>query len=388
MKQLVLVGAGHAHAQILNAWRRDPVSGVALTLVSPDAVAPYSGMVPGWLAGHYRFDEIGIDFAALCTAAGCRWIAAGVNAVDPARQQVALTTGGMLNYDLLSLNIGATLAPPPAGPGTLLALRPLTQLRAAWEGALARLATIDRRGPLTVTAVGGGAAGVESLLAAMARLRALRPTNTIRGRLVTRGELLPGFARQARAAAAAALDAADVQVQTDATWPDQQANLGEPTSSDLTLWATGAVPQGWQRDPQRRGGIAADAAGFIRIDRHLRSISHAQVFAVGDCAAWETPLPKSGVYAVRMGPVLLHNLRAALQGRTLARYAPQARSLALLATGDRRAIASYGPLAGRSSMGWRWKDWIDRRFVARFRIGATRPDLNTVSKQPVKESKS
>lgn len=347
MRHLLLVGAGHAHAQVLRAWRRDPMPGVALTLVSPEAFAPYSGMVPGWLAGHYRFDEIGIDFAALCAAAGCRWIAAGIIALDPVRRRIALSTGALLSYDLLSLNVGSTLAPPPCAEGPVLSLRPLSRLRDDWERALARLAAIDRRGPLSVTAVGGGAAGFESLLAVMTRLRALRATNTVRGRLVTRGELLPGFAPAARAAAAAALRSAGAELRTGV---DGSVDPSEP--ADLTLWATGAVPQDWQRDPQRRGDIATDADGFVRIDRQLRSVSHPQVFAVGDCAAWESPLPKSGVYAVRMGPVLLHNLRATLQGRPLADYAPQQRSLALLATGDRRAIASYGPLAAWNQLAW------------------------------------
>ena len=130
---------------------------------------------------------------------------------------------------------------------------------------------------------------------------------------------------------------------------------------------------------------------FIRVDAQLRSVSHPQVFAVGDCAHWsgDAPaagttgaraddgagLPKAGVYAVRMGPVLARNLRAALGQGAPVDYRPQRRFLALLATADRQAIAAWngwsaqGPRLGRWL--WRWKDRIDRGFLRRFeRTGA------------------
>jgi NADH dehydrogenase FAD-containing subunit len=231
MKQLVLIGAGHAHAQVLLGWARAPLPGVALTVVSPQALAPYSGMVPGWLAGVYRFDQIVIDFQGLARAAGARWVAAGV--------EIKLGLAGD----------AATLA-------------------------------------------GAG----------------------------------------------------------------------------LVLWATGAQAHDWQRDAARRGGLAASDDGFIDIDETLRSRSHPTVFAVGDGAHWARgpALPKAGVYAVRQGPVLLHNLRAALSGGTLQAYEPQRRFLALLATADGSAIATRGPFGAHGRWAWWWKDRIDRGFIGRF----------------------
>jgi len=362
-QHLVLAGAGHAHALVLRDLARAPLAGVEVTVVSPQALAPYSGMVPGWLAGHYAFDDIVVDFPRLCAAAGARWIEGELGALDPARRRLRLAAGDELGYDLLSLNVGSTLRPPPTSQALMLPLRPLAALRARYEALLARLAGDGGGGPLVVTAVGGGAAGFEALLAVLARLRAMlqRP---VQGAWISRGaELLPGISAPARRAALRALQRAGVTVRPGSTWC-----AASDTGSAVVLWATGAEAQDWQRDPARRGALAVDAEGFVRIDAHLRSLSHPQVHAVGDCASWAGPaLPKAGVYAVRMGPVLANNLRAALGAPAVSvqAYRPQRRFLALLATGDGRAIASRAPFGAEGRWVWRWKDRIDRRFLAR-----------------------
>ncbi|HZH07454.1 MAG TPA: FAD-dependent oxidoreductase [Lautropia sp.] len=362
LRRLLLVGAGHAHVQVLSDWSRKPVAGTELVLVSPGVAAPYSGMVPGWLTGSYRFDEICIDIAGLAAAAGARLVVDEVDAVDAGRRQVRLASGRALDYDLLSLNVGSTLHPPAAHGAFVLPLRPLGRLHAAWESLLVGLQQVEDDRPLTVTAVGGGAAGFEALLAVLSRLRSVRPGRRLHGRLVSQAPtLLPGLAPGAVRAAGRALARAGVTTQLGTPWCE--AIAGE---SDLLLWATGAEAHDWQSDPSRRGGLATGDRGFIRIDSQLRSVSHPDVFAAGDCTEWHVPLPKSGVYAVRMGPVLAHNLRAALQGGTPATYRPQHRFLALLATGDGRAIGSRGHWSAEGRWLWHWKDHIDRRFVRRF----------------------
>ncbi len=362
LKRLLLLGAGHAHAQVLRRWIDAPLPGVELSIVSPSALAPYSGMVPGWLAGVYRYAEICIDFQALAAAAGAHWVQDEVGTLDPRLLRVTLAGGGWLQGDVLSLNLGSTLRPPAGLAARVLPLRPLSRLQAAWQGLLEDIDNDPAQLPRRVTAVGGGAAGVECVLAVLATLRRLHPGRAIEGRLFSRSaELLPGLAPGARRAAAAALAAAGVACRLGA-----DAVVEDCGADELLLWAAGAQAHAWQAGC----GLAVSRAGFFCVDPQLRSISHPQVFAVGDCAEWAPPLPKAGVYAVRMGPVLDHNLRAALQGRAWHAYAPQSRYLALLATADGRAIAARGawsaagPVLGRWA--WRWKDRIDRRFVSRF----------------------
>ena len=361
MKRLLLIGAGHAHAQVLKDWIAAPLPGTELVLVSPSTRAPYSGMVPGWLAGAYRFDDICIDFEVLAAAAGARLVIDELAALDADRRNVRLASGTQLDYDVLSLNVGSTLSPPtPLGGSRVLPLRPLGRLRQAWESLLDELVARPADRALTVTAVGGGAAGVEALLAILARLRSLQPLRPIDAALITRGAaLLPGLAPAAARAAQSALADAGVAVQLgsaydDATWQ----------ASDLLLWAAGAEAHAWQREC----GLAVSPRGFICIDEQLRSLSHPQVHAVGDCAEWAQPLPKAGVYAVRMGPLLSRNLRAAVGVGVPLEYLPQRRVLALLATADGRAIASWGRWSARGRWVWRWKDRIDRAFLQRFAV--------------------
>jgi pyridine nucleotide-disulfide oxidoreductase family protein len=365
MKRLILAGAGHAHAQVLLDWVREPLPGVELVVVSPHALAPYSGMVPGWLAGRYRLEETVIDFAALCAAARCRFVQAELQALEPDRRQLSLSDGGTLAYDLLSLNVGSTLRPPESAGGRVLAMRPLSELPSAYDAVLADWQREASTTPWTVVAVGGGPAGVEALLAVLARLRQLRPDRRVHGSLVTRDtQLLPTLSSGARRAAARALAHAGVTVQLGSTWCAAMAR-----GSQLVLWATGAQAHDWQRDPARRGRLAVSEGGFVRVDAHLQSVSHPQVFAAGDCAHWERDggsLPKAGVVAVRMAPVLSHNLRAVLSGRGhLMPYRPQRQFLVLMATGDGRAVASRGPFSAAGTWAWRWKDHIDRRFIRR-----------------------
>ena len=389
LKRLLLAGAGHAHVQVLKDWSRKPLAGTELLLVSPGMLAPYSGMVPGWLAGAYRFDEICIDVARLTSAAGARLLIDEVAAIDADTRQVRLASGKKLDYDLLSIDIGSTLQPPAvAGDDALvLSLRPLAALHDRWESLLARLQVVADDRPLNVTAVGGGAAGFESLLAVLSRLRSLRPGRKLHGRLVSQAtSLLPGFAPGAVRAAGDALARADVAVHLGTEWRDDTGRYGHAErgadterrtergdadrgGNDLLLWAVGAKAHDWQQDPSRRGGLAVNEQGFIRVDPRLQSVSHRDVFAAGDCIDWPAPLPKAGVYAVRMGPVLGRNLRAALEGRGLTTYRPQHRFLALLATGDGRAIGSRGRWSAEGRWLWHWKDHIDRGFVRRFSLG-------------------
>ena len=364
MRRLMLVGAGHAHALLLNRLIRQPLPGVDVVVVSPQAMAPYSGMVPGWLAGHYRFDDIVIDFPALAARAGASWRQGELHLLDPDQHKVVLTDGSVMSYDIVSLNVGSTLRPPPSEHATVLPLRPLADLRAGFEPLVQHWQTERSDAPCVLAAVGAGAAGFESLLAVVQRFRRMRPDRIVRGELITSGpEILPAMAGGARAAALRALASAGISVSLDASWSSRVDQ-----ESDIVLWATGAQAHDWQCDARRRGSLSVDSAGFVRIDERLISVSHSTVFAVGDCASWGShPLPKAGVHAVRMGPVLAANIRVALGGAgEFVRHQPQKHVLALLATGDGQAIASRGNLAAEGSWVWRWKDLIDRRFVRQF----------------------
>lgn len=366
MTRLLLVGAGHAHLSVIQSLRADPPPGVEVMLLTPYPRQVYSGMLPGWIAGHYTLDECVIPLAPLLAGGRINVVAAHLAALDLAQREALTDRGHRIGFDLVSIDTGP-VADLDALPGLrqfALPVRPIERFIAQWQQWQAVFAAAQKSGePATFTVIGGGAGGVELALAAAHRAQAAVP---MRVQLVTgRGGPLPGFPPRVVAMARSALRSLRV-IEDDVALLGPDTVLlaeGGELQSDATLAVLGAAAAAWPRE----AGLAVDERGFIEVDATLRSTSHPFLFAAGDCATMVgQPRPKSGVYAVRAGPPLTRNLRAALAGRAPAPYVPQARALYLLSTGRRHAIASWGGLALQGEWVWRWKDRIDRRFMARF----------------------
>ena len=114
-------------------------------------------------------------------------------------------------------------------------------------------------------------------------------------------------------------------------------------------------------------GLSLDSQGFIRIAPTLLAKGRDDVFAAGDVISFAArELPKSGVYAVRAGPILADNIRRSLTGRALRPFRPQRKAMYLVSTGDAYAVGTRNGLVFKGAWVWRWKDWIDRRFMRRF----------------------
>lgn len=368
MKRLVLAGGGHAHVEVLRRFAAGPPPDVELVLVSPHPHTPYSGMLPGLVAGRYAWADAHIDLDALAAAARARFLPTTVAALDAAARTIHLADGRVVGYDVLSLDTGSV---PPRGvirgaDAFGVAVKPVDRFLAAWSDVLAESPARTRR----IAVVGGGAGGVEIALAMDARLRRLgRGVNVM---LVTGPDgLLPGHAAGARTRVEAACFRRGLQLLRGARVVACEADGlvladGAHVVADWIVWTTGAAAPPWIA----ASGLATDAQGFVAVDACLRSTSHPAVFAAGDVASMVgAPRPKSGVQAVRQGPPLAENLRRALAGQSLRSYAPKSRTLALLATGDGRAIASWGRVAAGGRWVWRWKDRIDRRFMRRYGVG-------------------
>ncbi len=368
MKRLVLIGAGHAHALVLAELARKERKDLDIVLVSPHAMAPYSGMIPGWLAGHYRWEECCVDFDRLCRSAGASIRIDSVVALNPERQELQLQNGEVLGFDWLSLNVGSTLMPPASDGTMVMPMRPLGELRWRWEGLRRKVAALEPGMDFRVLAVGGGAAGVETMLSVNHALRQLAPKISFRFVLATDGQdILPGMALGAatRMRQHFVREGIEIVGHFRATQLLQGSVLdeaGKSISANAVLWATGAQAYPWIRE----SGISVDADGFVRVDASLRAGSHRRIFAAGDCASLTPPLPKAGVFSVRMGPILAHNLLADIDGQALQPYIPQRKHLALLGTGGENAVAAWGAYAWQGKWVWRWKQALDRRFVARF----------------------
>jgi pyridine nucleotide-disulfide oxidoreductase family protein len=366
MTRLLLAGGGHSHIFVLRELARRRPPELDVVLVTPHERQLYSGMLPGWIAGHYALDELAIPLEPLVRAAGARLVRDEIAAIDPETRQATTLSGASISFDLASLATGAAvdLAALPGASEHALAVRPLESFVARWQLLAPQLAARDQP---RITVIGAGAGGIEIALAIAYRLSRTRAACHPHLQLIGLGPPLPGHGAGVRRRVERALLAADVTVN------DAEVLRVEPSGvrlrdrilpSDLTLVVTGAAPPAWVAASR----LATDARGFVAVAAGLRSISHPWVFAAGDVASMAgAPRPKSGVYAVRAGPPQARNQIAAANGAAVTDYAPQRMALYLLATGPKYAIASWGPIAAEGRWVWRWKDRIDRGFIAQFR---------------------
>jgi len=374
VRDIVLVGGGHSHVGVLRMFAMQPLAGVRLTVVCTDTDTPYSGMLPGYIAGHYDFEAVHIDLRRLAEFAGARYFRDEVVGIDRSARKVLCRTRPPLPYDLLSINIGSTpqLSRVTGASEHALPVKPIRRFNERWLALLARVRA--HAGATTIAVVGAGAGGVELTLAMQYRLRgelaALgRDPDALHFHLFSAAaNILPTHNAAVRGAFERVLAERRVAIHRGAEVVEVavgrlQARNGETLAADEIIWVTQAGGAPWLRD----SGLALDGEGFIRVRDTLQSESDPLIFAAGDCAALiDQPLEKAGVFAVRMGKPLAINLRRALLCQPLRGYHPQRRWLALISTGDRHAVASRGRFFARGDWVWRWKDWIDRRFMRRF----------------------
>ena len=362
-QDLVLVGGGHAHALVLRKLAMARPAGLRVTLISSAAFTPYSGMLPGLLAGHYAFEDTHIDLLRLCQWAGVRFLDDTVNGLDPQARRLSCKKRGALGYELLSIDIGCE-PELDSVPGAREYATPVKPVAGLWRRWAALAADPPRRGR-RIAVVGGGAGSVELALAMAHRLREHPPQISL---YCGAAQILPGYSRAARRVVTRQLAALGVALYRDHRVAEVSTGTlhfgqGQRRGFDTLIWATGASAAPWIKD----SGLPVDARGFMTTHDTLQSTGFANVFGAGDIATQcRHPRPKAGVYAVRQGPVLAANLLACAAGRRLREHRPQRRFLSLLALGAKRAVAERGGLSAQGAWVWRWKDRIDRRFMRQF----------------------
>jgi len=374
VKDLILIGGGHSHVSVLRKFGMKPLPGVRLTMICRDVHTPYSGMLPGLLAGHYDFDETHIDLGPLSQFAKARFYHDEVVGLDLAGKRILCANRPPVPYDLLSINIGSAPATQliPGATENTMPVKPIAQFYAHWESMLKRL--LERDSPARIGVIGGGAGGVELILALRYRLQHElesrgRTFDHLSFHLVTNMEnVLHTHNSRVSEIFRGELITRGVQLHTSHAVVNVEPNAvhcanGTVLAFDEILWVTSAGAAEWLG----KSGLDVDERGFVAVDDTLQSTSHPDVFAAGDIASVvKHPRPKSGVFAVRQGPPLARNLRRALQSKSLRPYKPQRNFLGLISTGNQYAVASYGKFAMEGRQLWRWKDWIDRRFMRKY----------------------
>jgi len=361
---IVLLGAGHAHVEVLRRFAMRPEPGVRLTLIGREPETPYTGMLPGLIRSDYTHHEAHIDLAPLSALANARLILAEATGFDPDARSVAVSGRPDIPFDLLSIDVGG-MPVVPAGAG--VAVKPI-------GGFLERLHRLEANLPAgaRIAVVGGGPGGVELALAL-----AVRFAGQLRLVLVSATpEPLATAPALARRAVRKALVRAGVELicgVTASALDGDRLLLSDGSYIEVAtaLWATGVEGPAFLA----LSGIACDRTGCVRVTSDLCSVSHRHIFAAGDCAAIEgDPRPKAGVWAVRAGAPLADNLRRAATGRAPRPWKPQRDALAILGLGHGRAVAWRNGIAVQGRTVWWLKDRIDRRWMRMYNEMRMVPD--------------
>jgi selenide, water dikinase len=374
LRDIVLIGGGHSHVGVLKSFGMNPIPGVRLTLICTDLHTPYSGMLPGYVAGHYGFDEVHIDLLRLAQFAGARVYRDEVIGIDRAGQKVLCKSRPPVPYDQLSINIGSTpqLHGVPGANEHAVAVKPIRNFNDRWLSLLERVKT--HQGKMNIAVVGAGAGGVELLLAMQHRLRnelvALKrnPDELTFNLLTSSATILPTHNAGVRSRFETVLSARGVKVHANAEVTKVEAGRlytasGLQLEADEIIWVTRAGGAAWLKQT----GLQLDKEGFIEVKDTLQTVTDPLIYAAGDIASMVNfKLEKAGVFAVRMGKPLTENLRRSVAGTALQAYSPQTTWLALISTGDKYAVASRGWLGFAGAWIWQWKDWIDQRFMRKF----------------------
>ena len=317
IKDLVLIGGGHSHVEVLKKFGMNPVPGLQITLITRDVHTPYSGMLPGYIAGHYTYDESHIDLHLLARFAGARLIHASATFLKPEDKQVVCGDRPPINYDVLSINTGSTPShiEVPGSKQHALAVKPINQFLLGWDALMQRV--LEREGDFSVAVVGAGAGGVEVALATQFHLQQLLRKHSLTieklvfNLVVGNGSILSTHNASVQQRFLRVLSERKVTLHKGSKAKRVSENSieldnGEIFHADAIIWATHASAPVWYKE----SGLAVDERGFIEINDSLQSTSHKDVFAAGDIASVTNyPRPKSGVFAVRQGPPLYKNIR-------------------------------------------------------------------------------
>lgn len=375
MKDLVIVGGGHAHAEVMRRFGRRPPAGARMIFINPGRYLTYAPMFAGYVAGLYRFDQVHIDIAALAKRAGADVILGSLESIDLAGRRLEVSGHAPVSFDVLSLNVGAfpRFSDIPGVPDHVLPIRPFQRFLAGWTDV--RLRALASKGKFVIVVVGAGVGGVELILAMQQRLRqdllarGDHPSR-LEFTLVTNEQTvlteLPVAARQRlinllRERGVRMLTKHSV---TEVRRGSVLASHHPEVTGDVIVWAASLEGPAWAQS----SGLETDARGFIRVGPDLQSVSHLGIFAAGDLVSLPQQRDRSVVCSLAQGQALARNLRAAIQERTPYHYRVRAKRLYRISTGDRSAVAVLGDRAFQGRWVWWTKDWADRSSTRRYRV--------------------
>jgi NADH dehydrogenase FAD-containing subunit len=365
-KHLVIVGGGHAHMTVLLRLGDFIDKGHRVTVISPDPYHYYSGMGPGMLSGIYDPRQIRFHIRKMSEERGATFIEDRAVAIDPENRSIALGTGGAVDYDVASFNIGSgiPLDPSDTPSGRVIPVKPILNLYRARRDILKELEQRDLR----ISVVGGGPAGVE-MAANLWRLARDMPQKA-EITLVGGGRILGKFPEKVRGLALHSLERRAIRVLESTRGRTASGGKillsdGNSLDYDFLFVAVGVKPSAIFSD----SGLPTGDDGGLLVDSFLRCTAYPELFGGGDCISLSgNPLAKVGVYAVRQNPILLRNLMAALEGGELQPFRPGGAYLLVMNMGDGTGIFWKKEHVWDGRPAFLLKDFVDRRFMRKFQV--------------------
>lgn len=368
MRNLVLIGGGHAHLLTIENIPRFVERGIAVTVIAPSPLHYYSGMGPGMLGGDYLPEEIRFATREAVERGGGLFIEDRVVGIDGAHRRIVLQSELSFAYDVLSCNCGSQVAGKilTQEAETIFTVKPIERLVALRD----RILTLGQSRNLHVAVIGGGpsAAEVAGNILWLAESGSL---GNVRVSVLCRGVFMPRAVERVRGLCRSMLTRRGVQIFEGVAVAEVQVDGvrtkdGRFFAADLLCLATGIQPSPLFAD----SGLATGADGGLPVNRFLQSSQYPEIFGGGDCISFSpSPLDKVGVYAVRQNPVLFANLLAACGGGRLQPFDPGGGYLQVLNLGWRRGVLEKGSLVFGGRLAFLIKDLIDRRFMRRFHGG-------------------
>ncbi|MFC7063654.1 FAD-dependent oxidoreductase [Halobacillus seohaensis] len=357
--RLILVGAGHAHLEVIRLNSVMPLGNIEIYLISPSDYQYYSGMFSGYTEGLYDEDDIRINLRELTNKCGVNFIKKSASRVFPERKKLFCEDGAVYPFDLISFDLGSKSIPPEFVHSQVCSVKPNFQFVEQIN---------EIRESSTPLVVGGGAAGCELALS----IQAYKNNREIKGdvRIVTADKVLSSSSNKTSGKIKSLLERSGVQVWENERVSDIYDDYIETSFNNHIhhsglLWLGGPIGE----PIFQLSNLAVDEKGFAFITDALQFEKYSFMFGAGDCVTLRSypNLDKSGVYAVRQGPILFENLHRYINNQPLQSYEPQKKALYILSTGGEKGLLLYGKFSHHSHQAWKLKNKIDTNFMKKYK---------------------
>lgn len=373
-KELIFIGAGHAHLTAITNLSRLLGRGGHVTVISPGEYQYYSGMGPGMFSGIYGPQEVRFNVKRLTESRGGKFLDDFVVSVDADKRQLTLNSGNTVNYDVACFGIGSEIdtGPVDASYENVYKAKPVEQL---FKARCKIIDTLKETGKeLKIAIVGGGATGVELSCNGWRIGQDLNKKLQIT--LITQGKILNRFSPGVRKKALKKMNKLGINVKEDLPVKSNTGKKlvledGSEVEFDFAFVTTGTRPPGLFT----KSGLPTGEGGGLLVNKYLQSVRYPEIFGGGDCISFEPrTLDRVGVYAVRQNPILLDNLEAALASEPLTDFEPQATYLLILNMGDGTGIFNRKWLTFSGKFAFNLKNKIDKKFMDEFQVSGEPDD--------------